>query len=238
MTTTIRMQQIRETAANWTAKNPVLLAGEIAVETDTLKVKVGDGVTPWNTLPYLLDGATGPAGPAGPAGPEGAPGTPGPNGREVEFAKSATHLQWRYVGDNTWIDLVALTELGVPGPPGIDYLRIQDTQPTDITSPPGVWIKSNASGTESSIYILKSDGTWQGIAANLQATVTALQADLDALEAKLTALRQTTWTVIDEVSGVYSLPADAGTGPRWFRGASYAPASLHREGDAQQRQAL
>src|SRR5678815_5882413 len=43
----------RDTSANWSDKNPVLAAGEPAVETDTDKVKVGDGFTPWNTLPFL-----------------------------------------------------------------------------------------------------------------------------------------------------------------------------------------
>jgi hypothetical protein len=29
----------------------------------------------------------------------------------VEFQKSATHIQWRYVGDLTWTNLVALDDL-------------------------------------------------------------------------------------------------------------------------------
>lgn len=43
-------------------------------------------------------------------------GQAGADGREVELQKSATHVQWRYVGDSTWIDLVALSE--ITGPPG------------------------------------------------------------------------------------------------------------------------
>lgn len=42
----------RDTAANWTALNPILAAGEPADELDTPKFKIGDGVTPWNSLPY------------------------------------------------------------------------------------------------------------------------------------------------------------------------------------------
>lgn len=42
----------RDTAANWTAANPVLALGEEGVETDTLRRKLGDGVTPWSGLPY------------------------------------------------------------------------------------------------------------------------------------------------------------------------------------------
>jgi hypothetical protein len=53
-----RMQQRRGTAAQWTAANPVLAAGEIGFETDTSKFKIGDGVNAWSTLNYFVDGAT------------------------------------------------------------------------------------------------------------------------------------------------------------------------------------
>jgi hypothetical protein len=42
-----------DTAANWTAANPVLLEGELGHEQVTNKAKFGDGVTAWNALPYL-----------------------------------------------------------------------------------------------------------------------------------------------------------------------------------------
>lgn len=42
----------RDTAANWTSVNPTLAAGEPGLETDTLKVKYGDGATAWNSLGY------------------------------------------------------------------------------------------------------------------------------------------------------------------------------------------
>lgn len=93
-----RMWQRRDTAANWTSKNPVLAAGEIGVQlgatsTDT-KFKIGDGTTPWNTLGFF-------------------------EGRLIELSKSATHIRWRYVGDATWTNLVALTEItGPTGPQG------------------------------------------------------------------------------------------------------------------------
>ncbi len=50
---TPRLRLRHDTAANWTSRNPVLLAGEVGVETDTNKVKVGNGTTAWNSLPYL-----------------------------------------------------------------------------------------------------------------------------------------------------------------------------------------
>ena len=45
-------QQRRDTAANWTAADPTLLAGELGYETDTGKWKVGDGSTAWSSLSY------------------------------------------------------------------------------------------------------------------------------------------------------------------------------------------
>jgi hypothetical protein len=48
----------RDSAANWTAQNPVLLDGEPGYETDTRKMKVGNGVTAWNALPYSAGGGS------------------------------------------------------------------------------------------------------------------------------------------------------------------------------------
>lgn len=42
-----------DTAANWIAKNPVLLDGELGVETDTTFFKIGDGATAWTSLKYV-----------------------------------------------------------------------------------------------------------------------------------------------------------------------------------------
>ena len=48
-----RIQLKHGLAASWTEKNPVLLAGEMGIETDTLKMKVGDGTSNWKALGYL-----------------------------------------------------------------------------------------------------------------------------------------------------------------------------------------
>ena len=54
----------RDTAANWTANNPTLAAGEFGHETDTGKLKLGDGSTAWTSLGYQsnvtsVNGSTG-----------------------------------------------------------------------------------------------------------------------------------------------------------------------------------
>lgn len=47
-----RFRLRRGLAADWTSKNPVLLGSEIGHEKDTGKIKIGDGTTAWNGLPY------------------------------------------------------------------------------------------------------------------------------------------------------------------------------------------
>lgn len=49
-----RMQQRRGTTAQWTSADPVLMNGEIAVDTSLKTFKVGDGVTIWSLLPSSL----------------------------------------------------------------------------------------------------------------------------------------------------------------------------------------
>ena len=50
-----RIQIRRDTAANWTSANPTLTQGELGVETDTQKLKIGDGSTAWSSLGYLVN---------------------------------------------------------------------------------------------------------------------------------------------------------------------------------------
>ena len=53
---TSRLQNRRDTAANWTTNNPTLAAGEIGYETDTGKFKIGTGSANWTTLGYTQNG--------------------------------------------------------------------------------------------------------------------------------------------------------------------------------------
>lgn len=47
-----RIQLRNDEAATWIEKNPVLLKGEMGIEVDTGKIKIGDGVKAWNELNY------------------------------------------------------------------------------------------------------------------------------------------------------------------------------------------
>lgn len=54
---TTEIQLKRGDLARWATVNPVLKLAEIGYEKDTKKLKIGDGVTEWNALPYLSLGS-------------------------------------------------------------------------------------------------------------------------------------------------------------------------------------
>lgn len=58
MANTIQLK--RGTAAAWTSNNPTLAVGEAGYETDTGKLKIGDGSTAWTSLGYFAGGSTTP----------------------------------------------------------------------------------------------------------------------------------------------------------------------------------
>lgn len=51
----VRFKQLSKTSTEWTSLNPTLLEGEIGFEKDTNKLKIGDGVSNWNTLEYVAE---------------------------------------------------------------------------------------------------------------------------------------------------------------------------------------
>ena len=80
----VKIQFRRDSASAWTSVNPILSQGEAGFEFDTGRFKVGNGLSPWNSLPYS-SGVTGPTGPSvtGPTGPQGAASTvTGPTGQQ------------------------------------------------------------------------------------------------------------------------------------------------------------
>lgn len=56
------LQHYTDTAANFTSNNPILLVGQLGIETDGLsttpKFKIGNGTTAWNILPYSTSGSS------------------------------------------------------------------------------------------------------------------------------------------------------------------------------------
>lgn len=61
--TTVKVRPRRGTKSEWESANPILLDGELAIQipnngigSGDIKIKIGDGVTEWNKLPYGIDG--------------------------------------------------------------------------------------------------------------------------------------------------------------------------------------
>lgn len=52
-TLTTRIVSRNDTQANWESVDPILLKGELGVEVDTNRIKVGDGVNHWTALSYI-----------------------------------------------------------------------------------------------------------------------------------------------------------------------------------------
>jgi hypothetical protein len=59
MAVVTQIQVRRGTASQWTSTNPVLAAGELGFETDTNKLKIGNGSSAWNSLSYVATGSIG-----------------------------------------------------------------------------------------------------------------------------------------------------------------------------------
>ena len=50
-----RIQLRNDIAINWASANPILAQGEIGVETDINRFKIGNGTLNWNDLDYFVN---------------------------------------------------------------------------------------------------------------------------------------------------------------------------------------
>jgi hypothetical protein len=96
----IQLQFRRDTSTNWTSANPLLASGEMGIELDTRRFKIGDGCLNWNNLPYGgLQGPTGPAGGGG-SGGTSATGATGATGVGVPSGGSSGQVLAKTSGAN------------------------------------------------------------------------------------------------------------------------------------------
>lgn len=145
--------------------------------------KVGDE---WGAPTSLI----GPKGPKGDKGERGAivggfggssgEGGTGTDGREVELQNSGTHIQWRYVGDASWTNLVALADLtgadgqGVPtgGSTG-QFLRKKSGTNYDTE-----WAAASGGGTYDSAFLLQWFGDGSDGDVTISSGTTTLTRDM------------------------------------------------------------
>lgn len=92
----------------WAAQNPILQRGEIGIEQDTDKFKIGNGIDRWNTLPYS----------SGPKGDKGDKGDTGDTGPQGPYFTPSVALN----GDISWTNNGGLPNpetVNIKGPQGI-----------------------------------------------------------------------------------------------------------------------
>lgn len=171
----VQIQLRRGTAAAWTAADPTLAEGEAGWETDTGKVKIGDGTTAWTSLGYsftgfvnpmttqddiILGGASGAAGRLG-KGTDGQVLTVDPATHHVVWATPAaasgdvsTDLIWDAKGDiaaGTGSNTAARLAVGSNG----QVLTADSTQTTGLK-----WSAAGSGAPTTAKYVTTaSDGT-------------------------------------------------------------------------------
>jgi len=126
----IKLQLRRATASQWSTTNPLLSEGELGLELDTGKFKVGNGTQLWNALVYA-SGIQGPAGPAGSNGIQGPTGANGSNGATGPTGlRGPTGTQGPAGDGGRGEQLVMDAQLEL----GIFFPRYSQTRSTTITS--------------------------------------------------------------------------------------------------------
>jgi len=78
--TSVKFQLRRGTAQQWSTANPILAQGEPGYDETNNLLKIGDGITPWNSLPAIASSGGGTTGSTGPTGSTGSTGSTGPTG--------------------------------------------------------------------------------------------------------------------------------------------------------------
>jgi hypothetical protein len=199
----IQIQFRHDTAANWTAANPVLAGGEPGYETDTGKFKVGNGAAAWTALAYSSGvmgptGATGATGTTGATGATGyspawivAAGAPGPgSGNSGDmYINAATSDVYGPKSGGAWGAIVANIK-GATGATGA-MGATGGTGATGATGAPGYspeWIVAagapgSGAGNNGDMYLNsatqdvygpKSGGAWGAVATNIKGSSAGL----------------------------------------------------------------
>jgi hypothetical protein len=132
-----RIQVRRDTASNWTSTNPTLAAGEFGFETDTTKVKIGNGSTAWTSLGYVGGSTVSVS--------DTPPSTPTAGSIWFESDTARTYIYY----DSSWIEIGALAPSAI----------VSDTAPS-APEAGQLWFNSLNGGT----YIYY-DSVWTEVGA-------------------------------------------------------------------------
>jgi hypothetical protein len=137
-----KIQLRRDSAANWTATNPILSQGEPGLETDTNKVKYGDGSTTWNLLDYASGGGGG-------AGDYSTGFTDGVNDNTYHFVRVQGKKEFDFVTEGYKKFEITLTAPMIAALSGDSNLTFTGTDTPEIADVWLTWTREN------NIYIYK-----------------------------------------------------------------------------------
>ena len=178
----------RDTAANWTTANPVLLSGELALETDTAKFKIGNGTSAWTALAYGgIKGDTGAPGrgitTVTRTSGTGAPGTT--DTYTITYSDSTTSTFTVYNGANgtNGTSPNAFTNIAVSGQSTV----VADNTADTLTLVAGSGITLTTDAATDTITITGTVQVPQNTFANVQVGAATLAADLPADTLSVTA---------------------------------------------------
>ena len=110
----------RDTAADWTSADPTLAAGEAGFESDSNKLKIGDGSTAWTSLAYASSGASVEVSDSAPSDAEA-------NTLWWDSANAILYIRY----DEFWVEAVAGTA-GPQGPAGPALANIDGGTPSSV----------------------------------------------------------------------------------------------------------
>jgi hypothetical protein len=138
----------RSTAAEWLSENPVLGLGEAAFESDTNKLKIGDGIDTWDLLSYASGGASVEVGDAPPSEVE-------PNTLWWNSDEGVLYIYY----DNFWVEAVSV----MVGPTGAQgKFLVSETAPNSPEPGDGWFNSTNAR------FFIYYDSYWVEAATNFK----------------------------------------------------------------------
>jgi hypothetical protein len=216
----VRIQLRRDTAANWVSTNPVLRAGELGIETDTLQIKIGNG-NAWNSITnyanvvpsdlnttlgdYVLVEDIGAAG--GVVGLD--------NDKNAIITGSSIIIEGTANAHETTItvtDPTADRTITLPDATGTIQLRVENITDTEIGYLDGV---TSSIQTQLDAKIAKSlvDAKGDILVGSADNTITRLAAGTDqyVLKADSTATNGITWAALPITSSNTAITANTAT---------------------------
>lgn len=154
----VKIQIRRGSASQWSSSNPTLAEGELGVELDTSKFKIGTGAANWNTLPYAT-GIQGPQGIQGIQGPQGVQGRQGTQGVQgplgIQGIQGVQGVQGRQ---------------GTQGVQGPNTVIISDDTSTNATR--YILFDEATSGVQTTLSVASSKLTFNPFSGNLLVSTT------------------------------------------------------------------